>query len=63
MLIVRVKAGEPIYIGEAKVIIHHESGRFKVGIEAPPEIPIEREQVRESRLNRQSHDREFGGGS
>lgn len=63
MLIVRIKEGEPIFIGEAKVIIHRETGRFKVGVEAPPEIPIERGAVREARLNRESNDREFGGGS
>jgi len=61
MLIVRIRSGEPIFIGDAKVIIHHENGRFKVGVEAPPEIVVEREAVRASRLNRESKDLEFGG--
>lgn len=64
MLIVRVKQNEPIYIGDnIKIVINFESGRFKIGVEAPRDIAVEREQVREARLNRQSHDREFGGGS
>ena len=64
MLIVRVKSNEPIYIGDnIKIVIKHEAGRFKLAIDAPREITVERESVREARLNRVAHDREFGGGS
>jgi len=62
MLIVRIKPGEPLYIGDAKVIVHFESGRFKMGIDAPRDVPIERESVREARLNRTSPDKELGVG-
>jgi len=63
MLIVRVKSNEPIYIGDnIKIVINLESGRYKVGIDAPREIPIERESVREARLNRTSPDKELGVG-
>lgn len=62
MLIVRIKPGEPLYIGDAKIVINYEEGRYKVGIDAPREIPIERESVREARLNRTSPDKELGVG-
>lgn len=63
MLIIRVKHGEPIFIGDAKVIIEHDTTRFKVGIEAPRDIVVERESVRQERLVREAKYREPGGGS
>lgn len=63
MLIIRVKDNEPIYIGEAKIVITRENGWYKVGIDAPQDIPIEREAVREARLNREDKERKFGGES
>jgi len=63
MLIVRIKSGEPLYIGDnIKIVVTHEAGRFKMGIEAPREITVERESVREARLNRLSPDKELGVG-
>lgn len=63
MLIIRVKHGEPIFIGDAKVIIEHDTTRFKVGIDAPRDIIVERESVRQERLLRGVKYRKQRGGS
>jgi len=64
MLIVRVKQNEPIYIGDnIKIVINFESGRFKVGVEAPRDIAVEREAVRDARLNRTVANQTLGGES
>jgi len=47
MLVLTRKRGESIRIGNAIIftIVEKSNGNIKIGIEAPPEIPIYREEV------------------
>lgn len=48
MLVLTRKPGEKVFVGDKIVItvIESDRGRTRIGIEAPKEIPIEREEVR-----------------
>lgn len=51
MLILSRFAGESIYVGDAKIVVLScERGKVKLGIDAPLEVPVHREEVRE-RIN------------
>lgn len=47
MLVLTRKRGESIRIGNAIIftIVEKSNGNIKIGIEAPPEIPIYREEI------------------
>ena len=50
MLVLSRKKGETIFIGDVKVtIIDVRGDRVRVGIEAPKEIPIVREELKEKK--------------
>jgi len=56
MLILTIRPGEPLHIGDA--IVHvldlngRAAGRCKVGVEAPKDTPVDRDSVRRSKNKR-----------
>lgn len=51
MLVLTRKEGERIVIGDNIVVmvVGTKNGRYRIGIEAPPDVPIDREEVREAK--------------
>jgi len=58
MLIFTRRTGERVRIGDDIVItvLFHSSGQVKLGVEAPPELPVDREEVRERREQEKPND-------
>ena len=53
MLVLGARIGERIFVGEGDVavmLVQDRSGHIRLGFEAPPEVRIERERVRNRRL-------------
>ncbi len=51
MLVLTRKEGERIVIGDDIVVmvIGMKNGRYRIGIEAPPEVQVDREEVRKAK--------------
>ncbi len=51
MLALTVLPGESIYVGNIRVMyVERRGDRVKLGIEAPADVPVDREKIRESKL-------------
>ena len=51
MLVLGIRFGEPIFIGDdVKISLEQIVGGVRLGFEAPPKVRIERERVRNRRL-------------
>lgn len=51
MLVISRKEGEAVFIGEAKITIIRIANKVQLGIEAPADIKIEREEIRDKETN------------
>lgn len=57
MLIFTRNEGQSFFVGEAKITIFRAGrGQVKLGIDAPTNIPVDREEIREKKLKESSHD-------
>ena len=51
MLVLGIRFGEPIFVGDdVKISLERIAGGVRLGFEAPPDVPIERDRVRNRRL-------------
>lgn len=51
MLVLSRKVGEIILIGDIRVMIVTILGdKVRIGIEAPPDVPVDREEIRQQKL-------------
>ena len=58
MLVITRRTGERLYIGDDIVItvLFNSSGQVKLGVEAPPGVRVDREEVRERREQEKPND-------
>ena len=52
MLVLTRKVGEKVLIGDSIVItvVQIDRNKIRIGIEAPDEIPVDREEIREEKI-------------
>ena len=55
MLILGIRFGEPIFVGDVKITLEQTARGIRLGFTAPPEVQIEREPVRNKRLRITNH--------
>lgn len=63
MLVLSRKLDEVIFIGDVKVMVVEIRGdKVRLGIEAPPDVPVDREEVRNAKArSRSQKDGRVGG--
>jgi sRNA-binding carbon storage regulator CsrA len=55
MLVLGIRFGKRIFVGDVAISLEQISGGVRLGFEAPPEVQIERESVRNKRLRITNH--------